>query len=39
MSDDVPMACGDEFGMGDMQDRLKYYIGKEIIYKEVSRND
>ena len=29
MRDDVPMACGDEFGTSDLQDRLKAFCNEE----------
>ena len=29
MSDDVPMACGDVFGMNDLQDRVKAFCKEQ----------
>lgn len=37
MSDDVPMACGDVFGINDMLDRLEVFCREQGIEQPVMR--
>ena len=37
MSDDVSMACGDKFGIGDMQDRLEEFCRAQGIEVPITR--